>query len=131
MRLYSNTLLYLPQIVYYFRWAARHPGQLNNYHFYCIKNRSPLVLHTYSPLEFLQENNHYYCYDSFYRDTRLERSGNVFEVVTVHNQPTDFGKETYVYIPKNAKNDDFILVKNDRPVGRPSIYFPYPIPILS
>jgi hypothetical protein len=130
MRLYSNTLLYLPQVVYAFRFGPLYPGRWNNYYFYYIKNRTPLVLHTYSPLELLQENNHYYCYDNFHRDTRLERSDNAFEIVTVHNQPDNFGKETYVSIPKNSMSDDILLVKIDKP-RLPSIYSPIPFPTLA
>ena len=105
-----------------------------NYYFYKINHVQPLVITTHSPIEFLQENCQYYCYDKYYRDKRLEQYGNTFEMVSIANQEPDFGKETWVHIPKVAGATDVIVVRNDTAVGFPSAtfnnFFKHPSPLL-
>ena len=111
MRIYSNTLLSWPQTLHVFQAARIYPG--------------PLVLTTYSPIDFLQENCQYYCYDKYYRDESCEKYGNRFEMVSVANQ------ETWVHIPKNAGATDIIVVQNDRVSGYPINWFrPALVPVL-
>jgi hypothetical protein len=124
MRIYSNTLLSWPQIIHVFQAARLHPGKWLNYHFYKIKTRKPLILTTYSPIELLQENNQYYCYDRYYRDTLLENCKNCFEPVSIPNNDFNLGEETWCYIPKFAESTDIIVVRNDITNGFPSIHSP-------
>jgi hypothetical protein len=124
MRIYSNTLLSWPQTIHVFQAARLHPGRWLNYYFYRIERVQPLVLTTHSPIEFLQENCQYYCYDKYYRDKRLEQYGNTFEMVSISNQEPEFGKETWVHIPKVAETTDVIVVRNDTAVRFPSFNYP-------
>jgi hypothetical protein len=134
MRIYSNTLLSWPQTIHVFQAARLYPGRWLNYYFYKIERVQPLVLTTHSPIEFLQENCQYYCYDNYYRDKRLEQYGNTFEMVSISNQEPEFGKETWVHIPKVAGATDIIVVRNDTAVGFPSAtfnnFFKHPSPVL-
>jgi hypothetical protein len=107
MRLYSNTLLSWPQVIHVFQGARLYPGRWLNYYFYKIEHVQPLILTSYSPIEFLQENCQYYCYDKYYRDKRLENYGNTRELVSDANQ------QIWVHIPKVAGATDIIVVRND------------------
>jgi hypothetical protein len=126
MRIYSNTLLSWPQALHVFQAARIHPGRWLNYYFYKIERVQPLVLTTHSPIEFLQENCQYYCYDKYYRDKRLEKYGNTCELVSDTNQ------QIWVHIPKVAGANDIIVVRNDSAKGFsvPSL-FKTPLPVLA
>ena len=128
MRIYSNTLLSCPQTLHVFQAARIYPGRWLNYYFYKVERVQPLVLTTYSPIDFLQENCQYYCYNKYYRDESYEKYGNRFEMVSVANQ------ETWVHIPKNAGATDIIVVRNDRVSGYPINWFRpaalLPVPVL-
>lgn len=134
MRLYSNTILSWPSALHAFQAARLYPGRWHHYYLYKIQHINPLVLTTYSPIELLQENCQYYCYDKYYRDKRLEQYGNTFEMVSIANQEPDFGKETWVHIPKVAGATDVIVIRNDTAVGFPSAtfndFFKHPSPVL-
>ncbi len=126
MRIYSNTLLSWPQVIHVFQGARLYPGRWLNYYFYKIEHVQPLVLTSYSPIEFLQENCQYYCYDKYYRDKRLEKYGNTRELVSDANQ------QIWVHIPKVAGATDIIVVRNDSANGFsiPSL-FKTPQPVLA
>jgi hypothetical protein len=126
MRIYSNTLLSWPQVIHVFQGARLYPGRWLNYYFYKIEHVQPLVLTSYSPMEFLQENCQYYCYDKYYRDKRLEKYGNTRELVSDANQ------QIWVHIPKVAGATDIIVVRNDSANGFsiPSL-FKTPVPVLA
>ena len=126
MRIYSNSLLSWPQTLHIFQAARLYPGRWMNYYFYKVKTRKPLILTTYSPIDFLQENNQYYCYDKYYRDTRLENCENLFEPVSIPNNELNLGEETWCYVPKFAESTDIIVVRNDRVVGHPSYNYSSP-----
>ncbi len=117
MRIYSNTLLSWPQTIHVFQAARLHPGQWMNYYFYRIERVQPLVITTHSPIELLQENCQYYCYDKYYRDKRLEQYGNTFEMVSIANQEP---VKTWVHIPKVAGATDIIVIRSDIAFGIPS-----------
>ena len=125
MRLYSNTLLSWPQSLHLFQVARLYPGRWQNYYFYKINRVEPYVLTTYSPIEFLQENCKYYCYDKYYRDKRLEDYGNRFEMISLDNKEPEFGVETWGYLPKVAGATDMIVIRNDTAApGYPSVIAP-------
>jgi hypothetical protein len=121
MRIYSNSLLTWSQTLHIFQAARLYPGRWLNYHFYKIKTRKPLILTTYSPIELLQENNQYYCYDKYYRDTRLENCENCFEPVSIPNNELNLGEETWCYVPKFAEATDIIVVRSNTVIGVPSV----------
>jgi hypothetical protein len=123
MRIYSNTLLSWPQTIHVFQAARLHPGRWLNYYFYRIERVQPLVLTTHSPIEFLQENCQYYCYDRYYRDKRLETYGNTFVSANIHHKQLGLGEETWVHIPKVAGATDIIVVRNDTALGFPSFNY--------
>ena len=110
MRIYSNTLLSWPQVLHVFQAARLYPGQWHQYYFYKIKCVDPLVLTTNSPLELLQENCQYYCYDRYYRDPRLEPYGNSFTMLHLAGKKPDFGIETWGNVPKTVTRGDIIAV---------------------
>lgn len=128
MRIYSNTLLSWPQVIHVFQAARLYPGRWYHYYFYKINHVQPYVLTTNSPIELLQENCQYYCYDKYYRDERLEKYGNYFEMISVANKEPEFGIETWGYIPKVAAANDIIVIRNDFAKGYPSIVSPSIIP---
>ena len=119
MRLYSNTILSWPQVLHAFQVARVYPGQWHYYYFYKIQTINPLILTTHSPIELLQENCNYYCYDKYYRDKRFEKYGNIVVSANIHNKQIRLGEETWVYIPKMAEVDDIIVVQSDTTVGNP------------
>ena len=124
MRLYSNTILSWPQVLHAFQAARLYPGRWYHYYFYKIQHITPLVLTTNSPIELLQENCQYYCYDKYHRDKRLEQYGNTFVSANIHNKQLGLGEETWIYIPKIAEVDDIIAIRNDTAVGYPSAVTP-------
>ncbi len=89
---------------------------------YRVRQYNPLMIKTYSPIELLQENRHYYCFNHFHRYTRLERAGNKCENSIINNN-----LETWVYIPKYAEKGDIIVIKTDNtPIGALSYSFKVP-----
>jgi hypothetical protein len=124
MRIYSNTLLSWPTALHVAHTARIYPGRWLNYYSYKISNIQPLVITTHSPIELLQENCKYYCYDTYYRDKQPELFGNTFQIITISNQEPDFAKELWGYIPKVADINDIIVIKCNINNGTPSIYIP-------
>lgn len=120
MRIYSNVILSWPQVLHAFQAARLYQGRWYNYYFYKINRVQPYILTTHSPLEFLQENCQYYCYDKYYREKRLEQYGNAFTILSIDGKKPEFGVETWGYIPKVACANDIILIKNDTAIGYPS-----------
>ena len=111
MRLYSNTLLFWPQVLHAFQAARQYPGQWHNLYFYKFQTVKPYILTSYSPIAFLQENRKYYCYDKYYRDKRLDKYGNTHVPVTIHNKQLRLGQEIWVHIPKMVEVDDVIVIR--------------------
>lgn len=111
MRIYSNILLSWPQTIHVFQAARLYPGQWRNYNIYKINCVQPLVLTSYSPMELLQENCQYYCYNKYYRNKRLEKYGNTCELVSDANQ------QIWVHIPKVVEANDIIVMRNDTANG--------------
>jgi hypothetical protein len=126
MRIYSNTLLSWPIALHISQTSRIYPGKWFNYHYYKISNIHPLIINTYSPIELLQENCKYYCYNKYYRDKRSEIFHNTFKIVNNFNQKSDFGKETWIYIPKIIEINDIIVIKKNK---TPNIYPSLPINI--
>ncbi len=100
MRLYSNTLLSWPKTLHLFQVARLYPGQWQNYYIYHIQNIKPLCITTHSPIEFLQENHQYYCYDKYDRNKKLENYDNIFEMASVYNKNSKMCEEDWIHIPK-------------------------------
>jgi hypothetical protein len=124
MRIYSNTVLSWPQVIHVFQIARLYPGRWQNYYFYKINRVQPYILNTNSPLELLQENCKYYCYEKYTRDKHLEEFGNRFEILSVPNKGSEVGSKTWGYIPKVACANDIIVVQNDTAAGYPSVNWP-------
>ena len=66
MRIYSNKLLSWPQIIHVTHAARLYSGVWCNYNFYTIKSIDPLEISTWAPLQLLEKDRYYYCYESFY-----------------------------------------------------------------
>jgi hypothetical protein len=107
MKLYSNILLSWPQTLHLFQIARFYPGQWYNYHFYKISNIDPFFLVSHSPIQFLENNYKYYCYNKIYRNKQSEIFGNSFQIINISNN------ETWGYIPKNAEINDMIVIKKE------------------
>jgi hypothetical protein len=120
MRLFSNTKLSWPQTLHLFQAARLYPGRWQNYYLYRIEIIEPVCLTTHSPIELLQENSKYYCYDKYSRDKRPEKFGNNFRLISVLNKEPKFGIENWGHIPKVAEPYDIIAIQNDTLVGYPS-----------
>ncbi len=113
MRIYSNTLLSWPQAIYVFQTARLYPGRWRKYYYYRIDNIAPLSLTTYSPIELLQENCQYYCYHNYHRDKQAEAFNNTFKIISILNNKPQFGRKSWVYIPKVAEPCDIIVIRDD------------------
>lgn len=122
MRIYSKTLLSWPLVIHISQAARLYPGRWHNYYLYRITNRYPIVtLKTYSPIEFLQENSSFFCYNEYQYIKKIEKCDNELSLL---NSPSDESstKET-IYIPKSADiNDILVVYKNNQ--GFPSLYIP-------
>ena len=123
MRIYSNTLISWPHGLHLFQAARLYPGRWHNYYLYRVKQINPLEIITYSPINILQENRQYYCYDRFYRDLRPEKFGNSLELVSVNNKIIPFDDKLCIYIPKQIEINDIIAVNHNYPIERPSINY--------
>lgn len=108
MRLYSCSQLSWPEVIHVSQAASLYPKLIRNLNFYKIKQINPLIIKSDSPIELLQYNRNYYCYNNYYRDKRIEAFGNLFEVILNHNN-----KNTFVFIPKYTQKNDVIVVNND------------------
>ncbi len=130
MRIYSNTLLSWPQVLYAFQAACLYPGRWMNYYYYRINDIAPLSLTTYSPIELLQENCQYYCYYNYHRDKQAEAFDNSFKMISILNNKPQFGRKSWAYIPKVAEPNDIIVIRDDItfdiPSGRISSLFTKP-----
>lgn len=124
MRIYSNTILSWPSVLHTFQAARIYPGQWYHCYFYKIQTINPLILTTNSPIELLQENCKYYCYNKYHRDKCIEQYGNTFVSVNIHNKQLGLGEETWIYIPKYAEVDDVIAICNDVALECPSALKP-------
>jgi hypothetical protein len=113
MRIYSNTLLSWPLICHLNQSARLYPGQWQNYYFYRVKLRKPaLVLHSYSPIELLQENSLFYCYERYNRNKKIEDVDNELVLTHIENYKQKCIK-TYTYIPKLLNVNDIMIVQSD------------------
>lgn len=120
MRIYSKTPLSWPIVLHVAQAARLYPGRWQNYYFYRVKIREPtLILQTYSPLELLQENSHFYCYDRYNRDKQLEKLGNELTMTYIENSPPF--TENYTYVPKPLTNNDILVIRSDFTTGVPGI----------
>lgn len=127
MRIYSNTFLAWSQVLHLSQQARIYTGRWQNYYMYRVTHNDPLMLKTYSPVELLQENRHYYCYSYFYRYIHLETAGNKYQNSIINNY-----LETSVYIPKCTEDNDIIVVKSDiAPTGALSSFFKIPYPVIT
>lgn len=120
MRLYSNKLLSWPQMLHAFQAGRLYTGRWQNYYFYRVSRVQPLVITTHSPLEFLQENNQYYCYEKYNRNKTLEGFENICESVFLQNQEMDYN-ETWIYVPKMINKNDIIVVQRHYSSGFPQM----------
>lgn len=112
MRIYSNTNLSWPQTLHIFQVARLYPQKWLHYNFYKIKQTQPLIISTNSPIELLENNYQYYCYDKYYRDKRLEKYRNTYELCSIINKTPEFNLESYIYIPKTIIRNDMIVIEN-------------------
>ena len=86
MRIYTNTRLYFPDIIHTLHASIKTPiGRWDNLYFFHIQRIHPLILKTSSPIELLQKNRKYYCYDKIYRNKTIENLGNISEKKTFIN----------------------------------------------
>jgi hypothetical protein len=108
MRIYSNTLLTWPSPLYIFQASRIYNTQWFNYYFYKIDNIKPLHITTNSPIELLQHNYQYYCYDKYYRHKRLEQYDNTLELINIHNRHSL--RKLWIYIPKMVEMNDIIVL---------------------
>jgi hypothetical protein len=111
MRVYSNTLLGWPQSLHIVQIARLYLGPWQHYHYYRINSTSPLILTTNSPIEPLQENCHYYCYNS-YLSMNPELINNSFKRIWMINNKTHIKSQPWVYIPKDIEPNDIIVIQD-------------------
>ena len=102
MRIFSNTILAWPEVFHVFQAARLSSRKWQNYSFYHIQQRVPLILTTHSSIRFLESSKDYYCYQRLYRDTKLEQSGS--EEVLANKHP--------IWIPSSATVNDIIVIRH-------------------
>ncbi len=123
MRIFSSVLLSWPQVLHVSNAARVYPGRWQNYYVYRIATVNPTQIISYSPIELLQKNREFYCYDRFHRDIRPEALGNVTEIVTVNNKPST---ELWITIPKAVEKNDIIAIHSTIHFGHPSYNYSSP-----
>ena len=123
MRIFSNIPLSWPQVLHVSQAARLSPGRWHNYYLYKLTHIRPHILTTNSPLELLQENCLYYCYDKYHRDQRLEQFGNEFTMISINGKEPELGIETWGYIPKTAEPNDIISIRSFNHTGYPSFNY--------
>lgn len=123
MRIFSNIPLSWPQVIHVSQATRIYPGRWQNYYFFRIYSRKPTQIITYSPINLLQMNIQYYCYDNFYRDKRPEELGNSWEMITLNNKAPPFPEQLWINIPKACDTNDIIAIKTTEYIGEPSISY--------
>jgi hypothetical protein len=109
-------LLSWPQIIHVSHAARITSGRWLQYNFYNVIHHKPLELHTRCPIENLNENWYYYCYDNYNNRPKLESRINSY---TVYYQ----NKEPYmIYYPSNIKSGDCIVIRDEHPYNPDSIF---------
>jgi hypothetical protein len=116
MKLYSNIILSWPQMLHLSQRARIYSGKWNDYYFYKILQINPIIIHTYSPIELLQENIDYYCYNKYQRFKHLEEFGNKVEIITINDNKINSNK-FYAYLPRTAVTNDVILIHMDNAIS--------------
>lgn len=106
MRIYSNIQLSWPQLLQVYTLSRIYPGQWYHYNFYKVLNTKPIQLLTYSPINLLQENRQYYCYDKLIANKKLEHSGNTSELIKFKNS-VDIKQ---IYYPTTILPNDIMVI---------------------
>lgn len=125
MRIYSSVELSFSKFLYLSNAGRVYPGRWLDNYLYLVKSKQPNKIITYSPVDLLQENRNYYCYDKSGIYKRCESRKNVCEMTTINNK-----QELIIYIPKCVEPDDMILIHSPtHTVYQNASYFtvfPYP-----
>ena len=110
MKIYSNILISWPQRLHIFQQSRLYPGSwFNRYHIYRVQNIQPLTIRSYSPINLLQENRKYYCYNNFHRDEYTECFGNIYTPILM-NAASNNNITIYTYIPKYIEDNDILYI---------------------
>jgi phosphatidate phosphatase APP1 len=112
-RIYSNVILNWPRRIHLFQAARLCAGDWNEYHLYRITNAEPFRYISKSPLQILETNRQYYCYDLMGYNKNMTRFGNKYSYII---EP-DVGKRRIFY-PSTITAGDFIAVQ------KPETYIP-------
>jgi hypothetical protein len=123
MRIFSNIPLSWPQVLHVSHAARLSPGSWHNYYIYKLTHIRPHILTTNSPLELLQENWQFHCYDNYCRAAQLEAYGNEFTMISINGKKSEFGTETWGYIPKAAEPNDIISISSFNHTGHASFNY--------
>jgi hypothetical protein len=109
MRIYSDKLLAWHEILHTSYAAHVNPGRWLNRNLYKIKRTKPVILHSSSPIEFLQKNRKYYLYDNLQQNKVYNHIGNYIDVIQGINGRPDM----YIYLPFTVALHDVIVIHED------------------
>jgi len=114
MRIYSDRILSWNGILQATYAASISPNKWLNTYTYKIKQLRPTILHTFSPIEFLEEDRKYYFYNYLLRDKTCEHIPNIIDTIeTINNKQVLFYNDYKIYLPFTAIAEDIIILHGD------------------
>lgn len=115
MRIYSNKILSWNEVLHSAYISRIMPNVLlNNRRLYKIIGVHPAIIHTYSPIEFLEKDIMYYTYQYLIRDKSYEHMENSIDIVErINNKPILFHNELRIYLPFTANTGDIIVLYDE------------------
>lgn len=118
MRIYSDKILTWIEILHASYSARIYSGKLNNKYTYKIQCIRPTMLHTFSPIEFLEQNRKYYLYEYLIHNKLCDNLPNFIDIVeSVNNKPLLFNNDYKIYLPLTVAVGDTILIHEDTYCG--------------
>jgi hypothetical protein len=114
---FSNRSLRWPEVQVIKRVAAHYPGYVMNLYLYQIKSHNKNLLHTYSPLNVLEQRRIYYMYPTFGFPKR--QTYDIVPYTVSHQQ-----ESATIYLPSSAKEGDVIAVEDIHGPKQQEIFLP-------
>jgi len=108
MPIYTDLMLSWPQCLQVFQQARLYPGRWFNYNIYRISRVNPLQIHSYSPINLLEENRGYHYYKIFEGCSPVH-CDNVTWKYIVNKE----GMPLQLYLPEHMLPGDIIVVSAD------------------
>jgi hypothetical protein len=114
MRIYSDKILAWNEVLHAAYAARVNPGRWLNTHVYKIKRIQPTIIHTFSPIEFLEKDRKYYLYDNLLRNKACDHLPNFIDIVEgINGRMFLFNNDCKIYLPLTVAVGDVLLIHED------------------